>query len=344
MDTFSPQPSAQPTSVDVARAAGVSQATVSRVLTGHPSVSADTRQRVQQAMAAIGYRPNLAARSMKTSRIDTVGVVVARLSNPIYPELLLHLGSALQTASKQMLVWHAESGGEDAAVAAASHGVVDGVIFSAATSDSVAAVERIASRVPVVLVHRSVRRAKVDQVEVDNRAGGAQVASMFIAARKRRLAIVAGQRNISTVRSREDGFTARVQRVGLPAPLLVRVDHAGYEQGYSAGAEIAAAWPRCDAVFCVNDVIAFGCLDGLRDHGIRCPEDIWVAGFDDVAMARWTSINLTTVAQPLRTMAEEATRLMLQRLEHRGAEMAASPQRVVLRPALIVRRTAGVAA
>lgn len=93
-----------PTSVDVAMLAGVSQATVSRVLSGHPAVKPDTRERVMNAVKSIGYRPNLAARSMKTSRIGTVGVVVARLTNPLYPELLLHLGAELQRDSRQMLV------------------------------------------------------------------------------------------------------------------------------------------------------------------------------------------------------------------------------------------------
>lgn len=114
-------------------------------------MNAETRQRVFDAMKEIGYRPNLVARSMKTSRIGTVGVVVARLSNPLYPELLLHLGAGLQNDSRQMLVWHSESGGEEAAVKAASQGVVDGVIFAAATSSSLKAIQEISARVSVAL-------------------------------------------------------------------------------------------------------------------------------------------------------------------------------------------------
>jgi len=323
-----------PTSRDVARAAGVSQTTVSRVLSDNPLVNPQTRERVLRAMQAIGYRPNLAARAMKTSRIGTVGVVVARLANPLYPELLLHLGASLRAAGMQMIVWHSESGGEDAAISAASQGLVDGIVFAAATASSVRCIEDSARLVPVVLVHRGIASLAVDQIEVDNLAGGRLVARYFLDAGRRRPAIIAGVRSISTVREREDGY-CEVLDAALPGgyPRL-RVDFASYEEGYRVARELAARAPDADAVFCVNDVIALGCLDGLRDHGLRVPEDIWVAGYDDVAMARWSSFRLTTVAQPLQEMAALAADRLLARI---GAREPMQPERLVLPFSLAVR-------
>jgi len=326
------------TSIDVARLAGVSQATVSRVLSGHPAVKSDTRERVLEAMKASSYRPNLAARSMKTSRIGTIGVVVARLTNPLYPELLLHLGAALQGHDRQMLVWHSESGGEEAAVAAARQGLVDGVVFAATTSASLPAVQETAKRVPVVLVHRSLKGADVDLVEVDNAGGTRLVVDMFLRAGKKRPAIVAGERIISTVRVREDAYLAAAKKNWSQPVAQFRVTHASYEEGFRIGQEIAGQRTPPDCVFCVNDVIALGCLDGIKASGMRVPKDVWLAGFDDVAMASWSSFQLTTVHQPLKDMAKAAVDRLLLRLT---SEEPLAFSRMILKPLLIVRGTGG---
>ncbi|CAD6557728.1 LacI family DNA-binding transcriptional regulator [Paraburkholderia sabiae] len=322
-----------PTSKDVARVAGVSQATVSRVLSNH-AVNPETRERVLKAMEKIGYRPNLAARAMRTSQLGIVGVVVARLSNPLYPELLQHLGSALRAAGQQMVVWHSESGGEEAALNAASQGLVDGVIFAAATAASVRCIVGMARLVPVVLVHRGIESLDVDQIEVDNFDGGRLVAEYFLRAGRQRPAIIAGDRTINTVRSREDGFLAAMQNAGRASHPRVRVSFASYEEGFRVARELVSE-SSCDAIFCVNDVIALGCMDGLRSHGLRIPEDVWVVGYDDVAMSRWSSFDLTTIAQPLQKMAELATSTLLGRLAN--ATQEAAPAHIVLPSVLVVR-------
>lgn len=327
-----------PTSKDVAKVAGVSQTTVSRVLSNHAMVNAETRERVLRAMEKIGYRPNLAARAMKTSQLGMVGVVVARLSNPLYPELLQYLGAALLSSGRQMVVWHSESGGEDAALNAASQGLIDGVVFAAATAASVRCIIAMSRLVPVVLVHRGIESLDVDQIEVDNLGGGRLVADYFLHAGRKRPAIIAGDRTINTVRSREDGFCAAMQAAGMIGHPRHRVEFASYEQGYRVAKELAAT-ATLDSVFCVNDVIALGCMDGFRDYGLRIPEDVWVVGYDDVAMARWSSFDLTTVAQPLHQMAELAAAKLSDRLAASGPPGLAH---VVLPSPLIVRgSTAG---
>jgi LacI family transcriptional regulator len=327
-------PSTPPTSKDVARFAKVSQTTVSRVLSDSSAVREETRHRVLQAMEAIGYRPNIFARAMKTAQLGTVGVVVARLSNPIYPEILSYLGASLESAGKQMLMWQTETGGEEAALQAASQGLVDGVIFVAASAGSVRRIEETAARVPVVLVNRTAELKRIPQFAVDNFAGGRLVADYFLKARRRRPAMIAGDRTVSTVREREDGFRAVMEAAGHAPLLQHRVDFASYEQGYQAAERVIAVSQRPDAIFCVNDVIAFGCLDALRDKGLRVPEDVWVVGFDDVAMAGWSAFKLTTVHQPLREMAELAAQRLLQALSgEKGIEagVATVPAHLVIR-------------
>lgn len=324
-----------PTSRDVAKAAGVSQTTVSRVLSGNALVNHKTRKRILDAMEAIGYRPNLAARAMKTSQIGTVGVVVARLSNPLYPELLLHIGAALQAADRKMIVWHSESGGETAAFNAASQGLIDGIIFAAATAASVDTIQAMSRMVPIVLVHRSIDALQIDQIAVDNLAGGRLVAEYFLRAGRQRPAIIAGDRTVNTVQAREDGYCAVLDE-HKPPYIRLRVDFASYEQGYRQALNLVKETPRPDAVFCVNDVIAFGCIDGLRDQGIRIPDDIWVVGYDDVAMACWSSFKLTTVVQPLQTMGELAVDKLLARIEGRAQKPC---EHIVLPSSLVVRDT-----
>src|SRR5215217_6804734 len=176
-----------PTSRDVARHAGVSQSTVSRALAGHASVDDALRERVLAAAGELGYRPNEAARAMRTSRSGNVGVVTARLANPLYPELLQVLSRELSGAGMRMVVWDTDDADGGAAVDAARSGGVDGVIFTTATSGSTRLYRAVTERVPVALVNRTVAGWPCDQVESDNRAGGAAVAAYFAAAGRRRI-------------------------------------------------------------------------------------------------------------------------------------------------------------
>src|SRR5690349_21900328 len=142
-----------PTSHDVARRAGVSQSTVSRALASHPTVASELRDRVLAAARELGYRPNEAARAMRTSRSGNVGVVTARLANPLYPELLQLLSRELSGAGLRMVVWNTDEANSEAAVDAACSGGVDGVVFTTATSGSTRLYQALIERVPVVLVN-----------------------------------------------------------------------------------------------------------------------------------------------------------------------------------------------
>ena len=169
------------TSQDVARAAGVSQATVSRVFAERGNVQPATAEQVRRIASELGYRPNVMARAMRTSRTGTVGVVVSRLGNPLYPLMLQTLGPMMVEAGLRMVVWSVDESDEKFAIDAVKERSVDGVLMMTATPESSALREVVNSGLPVVLINRVVDGLALDQVESDNRAGGARVAEYFAA-------------------------------------------------------------------------------------------------------------------------------------------------------------------
>lgn len=309
------------TSRDIARAAGVSQTTVSRVLQGGSYVSGAVRDRVLAAMVEMNYRPNALARAMKTSRTGTIGVIVTRITNPFYPQLLDLLGRQLATTGHRTVVWDAESGGEGAAIDAMSDRLVDGVLHAAATDASAALRRALVQGAPMVLVNRSVDGADCDQVVSDNARGGAQVADYLVGNGRRRIGLITGPQQISTFRDRERGFLHRLKELRrIPARKdLQRVEKSSYHTGYEAMTKLLASAAPPDAVFCGNDALAFGALDAARRLAVKVPQDVWVVGYDDVDMASWGAFELTTVRQPLVEMSHLAVDLLLARLNSQTA-------------------------
>lgn len=323
------------TSRDIARIAGVSQATVSRVLQSHPSVRSETRQRVLQVLAETNYQPNVLARAMKTNLTGTIGVVVARLTNPLYPELLQLLGTVLAGADKRMLVWDSDAAGEQSAIDAIRQGLVDGVIFTTATADSKSLYLALEHGAPVVLVNRMVEGCPCDQVASDNRGGGQRVADYLVRSGLRRVGMISGPQKASTIRDREQGFREGLKAHGmdLARELYRCVETFSYKNGREAMLRLLELANPPDAVFCANDVIALGAIDGARSLGLRIPEDVWVVGYDDIEMASWDAFDLTTVRQPREDMARTAVKLLIERIGSSSQEWAIHclPNELVIR-------------
>lgn len=324
------------TSRDVAREAGVSQATVSRVLAGAERVTPATADRVRAAMDRVGYAPNAAARTMKTRRTGSIGVVVADVTNPFYPQVLDALSAELGRAGQRMALWNAASvaSGEESAVNAIRQGLVDGLIFTTVTAGSTALTTALDQALPVVLLNRGVPELDCDQVVSDNLAGAALVADFLVDAGHEALAFIGGPSLPSTAVERERGFRDGLARRGVELPDgFVRHGDFSHAAGHAAIRELGALRPRPTAVFCANDLTAFGALDGARSAGVAVPDDLWVVGYDDVAMAAWEAYDLTTVRQPLAAMVGHAVELLLARI----ADPSRPAQRAVF-PAELIRR------
>ncbi|GAA3676477.1 LacI family DNA-binding transcriptional regulator [Arthrobacter ginkgonis] len=322
------------TSRDVARLAGVSQATVSRVMSAPAKLSPATAAKVHAAMEELGYVPHAGAQAMKTRRTRTIGVVVADLTNPFYPEILDELTQELDAAGYRVVLWNAGGGSHQDALTAIREHAVDGVIFTTATEESVELQAAVEKGSPIVLINRVVDRFECDQVTSSNRAGGALVADYLLSHNKTRVAFIGGRQNASTSRDRAAGFLERMREAGHPVPEELSL-HGTFSHDVSAGfmERLLSLPERPQAVFCANDYMAFGALDALRRHGLSAPRDCWIVGYDDVEMAAWDSFSLTTVRQPSREMARAGAKLLLERIESPGQP----PQRREFPCELIVR-------
>jgi DNA-binding LacI/PurR family transcriptional regulator len=292
------------TARQLARRLGVSQSTVSRAFSSHASIAPAMRQKVMDAAIALGYQPNVIARSLSTRRSNIVGIVMASMTNPFYPELLEQLTRALQQVGLQTLLFHAPPGEDvDSQLPLLLQYQVDAVVIASATVSSAMAREWTATGRPAILFNRTVPDADVTTVSCDNEAGGRAVADLLVGLGRCRIAYVAGRPDTSTNADRERGFTERLRELGMPLHARAGGEDYGYEQGYTATLDLAAAKP--DAIFYANDITALGGMDALRRTlGLEIPRDVAVVGFDDINMASWPSYRLTTVKQPISAMIE----------------------------------------
>jgi LacI family transcriptional regulator len=304
------------TSHEVARLAGVSQATVSRVLRQDPRVAPETRERVMRVLADTRYEPNAAARAIKTSRSGSIGVVVARLSYQLYPAMLEAIGGQLARLGLRMIVWDSEHGGDLPASRALRQGIVDGVILCAATRESPFLQDVSSPQAPVVLVNRNVQDYPSDQVSSDNIGGGRRVAQYLRACGRKRIALVGGIPRASTIRDRELGFRQALAADGieLPPHYYQSSETFSHASGREAAIRLLELGSPPDAIFCVNDVLALGAMDGARALGMRVPEQLWVVGYDDIELASWGAYDLTTVRQPMEQMVACAIDLLRDRI------------------------------
>ncbi|MBV7483097.1 LacI family DNA-binding transcriptional regulator [Bordetella sp. BOR01] len=330
------------TSLDIARLAGVSQSTVSRVLRQLPNVDDDTREHVLRVIRKHRYTPNAAARSMKTNRSGNVAVVVANLDNPLYPALLHHLVEQLAGHGLRATVWEPAAGLDAETARAIAESPVDGVIFATAVDAARLEHEVIAQAKPVILMNRSLSSASFDAVVSDNHAGGAMVARFFARSGRRNIGLISGHSPASTITERKRGFMREVARHKGAMQCWtseLEFDAFTYANGYRAARELLARQPAIDALFCSNDILAIGAQDGARAADRQVPADLWVVGYDDIPMAGWDAIGLTTVRQPLETM----TALAVERLVQRIAQPGLAPHTIKLPNELILRGSTATA-
>ncbi len=321
------------TSYDVAVAAGVAQSTVSRCFVPGSELSAATRARVQQVAEFLGYVPNAIARSLITRRSEMVAVIVTEFTLQSNPAIVGGIGRALAGSGKRLLLMavDGEAGARDAARAALGY-PLDGLVL-ATTLDGTAVRPFLKRGVPVVCFNRPAPLPRVDRVATDHAAAAAGVATMLHAAGHSRFLCVGGLAGWPVNAERAAGFVDRLATLGLPG---VPIEAA--EQSYAGGRAALLRHVRHagipDAVFCVNDPLAFGVLDACRfDLGLQVPRDISVVGFDDVGEAAHQAYDLTTVRQDIGALAAAGVDMLLRRLDMPGGRA----QRLLL-PGIVVRR------
>lgn len=324
-----------PSSVDVARRAGVSQSAVSRAFTRNGSISAETRAKVLAAADELGYRPSAIPRIMLTHRSRLVAVAAGGMYNPINSQVLEQFSRGLQERGYQLILVHVESGESlEAAMPRLASYRIDAIFVARGVLTEKTAVSLADYRVPIVAFHTPVTNAWVSSVCMDNVAAGRLMADHFAARGARRCAFAGGPHPSTGDRLR--GFREALAAHGLDEPVTTECPFT-YEAGREAAGRLLAQGTPPDAVFCGNDLVAIGFCDGARAMGCRVPEDILVGGFDDIPEAAWDRYSITSIGQTRPTMVE-ASLDILERIADAAREL---PARITVPVRLVERRSTG---
>lgn len=321
------------TSVDIARLAGVSQATVSRAFTPGSGISKKKRALVLSVAARAGYRPNAIARTLRTRQSRLIGIVATSLGNPFYDLAIQRFSMLFQEHAFRVLLFTSDLSNADELLIDSLQYQVQGVVLLSATLSSPLAEMCEQSGVPVVLVNRVSKYGSINSIASANYSGGRLAAETLLRAGHQRIAFVAGHEDTSTSQERERGLMSVLGEHGVQ--LYARaVGNFEFEQTRREIVTMMRNNPAIDAIFAANDYMAIATIDALRkDLSLRVPEDVSVIGFDNIPAAAWGGYQLTTIEQPLEMMIQRTVDVLLDRMKHGVME----PQQITLPVRLIVR-------
>lgn len=316
---------------DVARQAGVSTTTVSRVLTSPEAVRAPLRERVEQAIAALAYRPNLAARRLRQQRSSLVGLIVSDIRSPFFTDLGRAVEDVAYRNGLRLILCNTD---EDPAkerdyLQLMADEQASGVIISP-TLDGLRSLKAGAWPFPLVLVDRALPDSPADRVLLDNQAAARRLTEHLLDAGYRRIAVIAGARS-TTGQARHAGYAEALQARGVTpqqswvAPTV--------DAGLKAAAALLASPERPDALIATNGLLLMGAQQAIQAAGLQAPKDIGLAGFDNTDWTALPSLDVTVIAQPTYEIGRTAAELLMQRL----AEPDRAARAVVLEGRLLAR-------
>ncbi|MFC8866627.1 LacI family DNA-binding transcriptional regulator [Streptomyces sp. NPDC057148] len=334
-----------PTLEDVAREAGVSRATVSRVVNGVRNVDPSIQDLVRSAIERTGYRPNRAARALVTRRTGAVALIVSGagdafagrvFADPFFGRVVNGVVGYLRARSMQPVLLFAESvAARKQVVDYVGQGSTDGALVVSVQPDDPLPDMLLAARVPTVLFARPGRTAPVGCVDLDHYAGGRLAAEHLLARGCRRIAMISAPRELWAGRERLAGFRDALARAGHVGPPVADGVFT-LDSGATAMAALLHDHPDVDGVFAANDLMAQGACQVLRELGRRIPEDVAVVGFDDSSIAVTCRPPLTTVRQPVEDMAAAMAEMLGEQVQGTRTE----PRTLVFEPELVVRESA----
>lgn len=327
----------------VAALAGVSRATVSRVINSSPRVSPATREAVERAIAQLSYVPNRAARSLVTRRTYSVALVVTEpnvkfFNDPFFARIVHGAIQALEESDYQLVLLTPPAPGarqrlDDYLTA----GHVDGALLTSLHGDDPLPWRLHTAGVPTVVAGRPSRSLPISSVDADNRGGAREAVRHLVASGRRRIATVTGPTDMPAGIDRLEGYRDALAEAGLPASAeLIAEGDFTRDAGAEATTQLLEQRPDLDALFAASDLAALGALRVLHAAGRRVPDDVAVVGFDDSELARGSEPPLTTVHQPIEQLGREATALLLGQL----ADPEAEPEHHVLATELVIRQSA----
>jgi len=325
---------------DVARAAGVSTTTASRAFNNKDDVRPDTRLHVQDVARRLGYMPNLVARGLVLGRTRTLGVVIADNANPVYTEALRGIESAANRAGFGLLLCHAAESQEQAlrCLTTLQTNRADGVLLTPVQTDRRDIEQLQQAGIPFVLALRHFADLQTDFVVPDHERGGYLVSRHLLGLGHRRLGHVGGPPHVSSSQGRQAGYRRALTECGLPFDdQLVTSTSFTVAGGYEAGVRLLEGPARPSAIFAGNDLQAVGVLKAARHLGLRVPDDVALAGGDDIPLMDVLEVPLTTFHVPLFEIGVRAAEVLLAKL----AGECEGIQQIVYPPELVVRHSSG---
>ncbi len=326
---------------DVAERAGVSKMTVSRVINNSGYISQETRERVEQAIAELGYVPNALARSLRFKKTKTIALVITDITNPFFTTIARGVEDAASEQGFSVMFCNTDESRDEEAryLSVLVQKQVDGVLLVPSRSAPESARFLSERKVPFVVIDRRIPGVNVDTVRGNSFQGAYALTEHLIALGHKRIAVLSGPQAVTTGSDRILGYREAMEEAGIP----VEEDRILYtsftpQGGYRMAEMALAQTPQPTALFAGNNFIAFGALRRLRDMGLHVPDDISVVTFDDLPEAINFDPFLTAAAQPAYEMGQRATMLLFERLANSGPY---APQEIVMPIKLVIRRSSG---
>ncbi len=331
-----------PTIKDIARIAGVSEATVSRVINNAPNVRPITREKVQKAIEELNYYPNSLARGMRSKKTNSIGLILADITNPFYAETAKTIIEIASRHNYSIILCNTNNdiNEQQKYIEVLLQRKVDGFIFASVHWKDSSLHTAISSDVPCIFYNRKPSEsAGLNYVVLDNELGAYMAVEHLYNLGHRRIALIRGPNMFSTGRERLNGYVKALQRFGLNYDEKIVVQGKYNEkQSFKAAMKLLAADVPPTAIFASNDLMALSALDAIISSGLRVPEDVAVVGLDDIEIASHSAIQLTTVSQNRNMMAEIAVDSLRKIMQQEDIQL---PVQVVLKPMLVVRKTCG---
>ncbi|HWL40842.1 MAG TPA: LacI family DNA-binding transcriptional regulator [Gemmatimonadaceae bacterium] len=327
---------------DVAREANVSVATVSRVLNGSGPVSAETQHKIREIAGRLRYVPHGGARSLITSKTETLGVLLPDLYGEFFSEVIRGMDETAQRHGFHLIISrsHATKHGIDTAMRA-MRGRVDGVVAMSPDLDGESLLN-LPATLPVVLLCSVSRGDEIDSLTIDNFRGARAMVKHLISLGHERIAIIKGSPRNYDAAERLRGYRQALKDAGLKSDRALEVEGGFTEAGgYAAALELLELEPRPTAVFAANDSMAIGAISALRESGVRIPEDIAVAGFDDIPLARYMDPQLSSVRVRICDLGSRAIEMLLDGIAHKNSH---ARKRERLSTELVIRQSCGAQA
>ncbi len=324
---------------EVAQAAGVSIATVSRILNSQSGVSEALKEQVLRAVRELHYQPNAVARALKVQKSRSIGLIIPDIENPFFPALVRSVEDSAKAQGYSLILCNTDGkpAEESKYIKFLFSKQVDGILFVGNSAFSEADKWLLNVQTPIVLLDRRIVGLPLSTVMVDNQAGAFMAVEHLIKMGRKRIALVGGK-DTPTNSERLAGYKQALQAYGIAyAPELVTQGAFNFDGGYAGIERLLRAGCQFDAVFAANDMMAIGAVECLAKNGIAVPDDVAVVGFDDIRMAAWYKPALSTIRQPVYEMGRLAVTTLLEQI----ADPAAEPKSIMLCPELVVRQSSG---